>query len=35
MSQLIFDESRARQMETLYRKRDVLRRRALVRRARR
>jgi arsenite methyltransferase len=33
MSQLVFDESRARQMETLYRKRDVLRRRALVREA--
>jgi arsenite methyltransferase len=33
MSQLSFDESRARQMETLYRTRDVRRRRALVREA--
>jgi arsenite methyltransferase len=33
MSQLAFDESRARQMETLYRTRDVRRRRALVRAA--
>ncbi|HEX6620709.1 MAG TPA: methyltransferase domain-containing protein, partial [Solirubrobacteraceae bacterium] len=33
MSQLAFDESRARQMETLYRTRDVRRRRALVREA--
>lgn len=31
MSQLAFDESRARQMQTLYRTRDVRRRRALVR----
>jgi ubiquinone/menaquinone biosynthesis C-methylase UbiE len=31
MSQLAFDESRARQLETLYRTRDVRRRRALVR----
>jgi arsenite methyltransferase len=30
MSQLVFDENVARQMETLYRKRDVRRRRALV-----
>ena len=33
MSQLVFDESRARQLETLYRTRDVRRRRALVREA--
>ena len=33
MSQLAFDESRARQLETLYRTRDVRRRRALVREA--
>ena len=33
MSQLAFDESRARQMDTLYRTRDVRRRRALVREA--
>jgi arsenite methyltransferase len=33
MSQLVFDENIARQMETLYRTRDVLRRRALVRAA--
>jgi ubiquinone/menaquinone biosynthesis C-methylase UbiE len=33
MSQMAFDESRARQLETLYRTRDVLRRRALVRQA--
>ena len=33
MSQLSFDESRARQLETLYRTRDVRRRRALVREA--
>jgi SAM-dependent methyltransferase len=33
MSQLAFDERRARQMETLYRTRDVGRRRALVREA--
>src|SRR5690349_15727740 len=33
MSQLVFDESRARQMQTLYRTRDVRRRRALVREA--
>ena len=30
MSQLVFDENLARQMDTLYRKRDVRRRRALV-----
>ena len=33
MSQLVFDESRARQIDTLYRTRDVRRRRALVREA--
>ena len=33
MSQLAFDESRARQLDTLYRRRDVRRRRALVREA--
>ena len=33
MSQLVFDENIARQMETLYRTRDVRRRRALVRAA--
>jgi len=33
MTQIAFDESRARQMETLYRTRDVRRRRALVREA--
>ena len=33
MSQLVFDENIARQMETLYRTRDVRRRRALVREA--
>src|SRR3954452_5127570 len=33
MSQLVFDESRARQLEALYRTRDVRRRRALVREA--
>ena len=33
MSQLVFDEDIARQMETLYRTRDVRRRRALVRAA--
>jgi arsenite methyltransferase len=30
MSQLVFDEDIAKQMETLYRTRDVRRRRALV-----
>jgi arsenite methyltransferase len=33
VSQIVFDENRARQLETLYRKRDVRRRRALVREA--
>jgi hypothetical protein len=33
MSQLAFDEAPAAQMETLYRTRDVLRRRRLVREA--
>ena len=33
MSQLAFDEALATQMETLYRTRDVLRRRRLVREA--
>jgi arsenite methyltransferase len=33
MGQLVFDESTAAQLETLYRKRDVLRRRRLVREA--